>query len=123
MPELDKMFNRQRKSMLYLMGLYLLGIVFTPFDDIFQGLLLGTIFSMIIFLSLVNKNKKFSQAVAEGKKARSLGNLTRMSAAAIAAMIALRYPEEFRVVFVVLGLMTVYIVIMIDYFIQNIRRK
>ena len=90
--------------------------------QIFQGLILGTIFSLFIFWSMVQKNKKFSEAAAEGKKMRSLGSLTRMSAGALAAVIALRYPEEFQMVSVVLGLMTVYLVIMIDYFIQHLRR-
>ena len=53
---------------------------------------------------------------------RSLGSLTRMAVGALAAVIALRYPEEFHMVSVVMGLMTVYLVIMIDYFIQHLRR-
>ncbi|MCP1492438.1 ATP synthase subunit I [Peribacillus frigoritolerans] len=122
MLELEKMFNRQLKYMLYLMGIYLLGVVFTSHDSVFQGLLLGTAFSLFIFWSMVKKNKKFAQEVAEGKKTRSLGSLTRMSVAGLAAIIALRYPGEFQVVYVVVGLMTVYFVIMIDYFMQNIRR-
>ncbi|MET1181478.1 MULTISPECIES: ATP synthase subunit I [Bacillales] len=122
MLELEKMFNRQLKYMLYLMGIYILGVGFTSHDSVFQGLLLGTAFSLFIFWSMVKKNKKFAQEVAEGKKTRSLGSLTRMSVAGLAAIIALRYPDEFQVVCVVLGLMTVYFVIMIDYFMQNIRR-
>lgn len=122
MQELDKMFNRQRKYIVYLLGIYVLGAIFTTYDQIFLGLMLGTIFSLFIFWSMVQKNKKFSEAAAEGKKMRSLGSLTRMSAGALAAVIALRYPEKFQVVSVVLGLMTVYLVIMIDYFIQHLRR-
>ena len=45
-----------------------------------------------------------------------------MAAAALATVIAVRYPKEFSVVSMVLGLMTVYFVIMIDYFIQHLRR-
>lgn len=122
MQELDKMFNRQRKYIVYLLGIYVLGAIFTTYDTIFQGLILGTIFSLFIFWSMVQKNKKFSEAAVNGKKIRSLGSLTRMSAGALAAIIALRYPERFQVGFVVLGLMTVYIVIMIDYFMQYLRR-
>ena len=122
MQELDKMFNRQRKYIVYLLGFYVLGVVFTTYDPIFQGLILGTIFSLFIFWSMVQKNRKFSEAAAEGKKMKSLGSLTRMSAGALAAVIALRYPEKFQIVSVVLGLMTVYLVIMIDYFMQYLRR-
>lgn len=122
MQELDKMFNRQRKYIMYLLGFYVLGVVFTTYDPIFQGLILGTIFSLFIFWSMVQKNRKFSEAAVEGKKMKSLGSLTRMSAGALAAVIALRYPEKFQIVSVVLGLMTVYLVIMIDYFMQYLRR-
>ena len=122
MQELDKMFYKQRKYMLYLLGIYVLGVILTTYDRIFQGLILGTIFSLFIFWSMVQKNKKFSEAVAAGKKARSLGSATRMAAAALATVIAVRYPEEFSVASMVLGLMTVYFVIMIDYFIQHLRR-
>ncbi len=94
MLELEKMFNRQLKYMLYLMGIYVLGVGFTSHDSVFQGLLLGTAFSLFIFWSMVKKNKKFAQEVAEGKKTRSLGSLTRMSVAGLAAIIALRYPER-----------------------------
>lgn len=121
MLELEKMFNRQLKYMLYLMGIYLLGVVSLPMIQS-SKLLLGTAFNLFIFWSMVKKNKKFAQEVAEGKKTRSLGSLTRMSVAGLAAIIALRYPGEFQVVCVVVGLMTVYFVIMIDYFMQNIRR-
>ena len=123
MQELDKMFNRQRKYIVYLLGLYVLGVVLTTYDKVFQGLILGTIFSLFIFWSMVQKNKKFSEAAAKGEKMRSLGSLTRMSAGALAALIALRYPEKFEIVSVVLGLMTVYLVIMIDYFLQHLRRS
>ena len=68
MQELDKMFHRQRKYMVYLLGIYVLGVILTTYDKIFQGLILGTIFSLFIFWSMVQKNKKFSEAVAAGKK-------------------------------------------------------
>ena len=122
MQDLDKMFNRQRKYLVYLLGIYVLGVLLTTYDTIFQGLILGTMFSLFIFWSMVQKNKKFAEAAAKGEKMRSLGSLTRMSAGALAAVIALRYPEEFQIVSVVLGLMTVYFVIMIDYFLQHLRR-
>ncbi|MFL6517019.1 MAG: ATP synthase subunit, partial [Bacillus sp. (in: firmicutes)] len=54
--------------------------------------------------------------VSAGKKPKSLGSLSRMAVAGIAALIALRYPEQFDMISLVIGLMTSYIVIMIDYF-------
>ena len=62
MQELDKMFNRQRKYIVYLLGIYVLGAVFTTYDKIFQGLMLGTMFQLIYIL--VNGSKK--QKVCRG---------------------------------------------------------
>ena len=53
---------------------------------------------------------------------KSLGTISRMAAAVLAVAIAMRYPDQFNVFFVVLGLMTGYLVIMIDLTIHNIRR-
>ncbi|WP_409303217.1 ATP synthase subunit I [Peribacillus sp. SCS-155] len=122
MPELEVMFTRQRKYIMFLLALYLLGGAVTPYHSIFYGLILGTAFSLFNFWSMVRKNRKFSEAVSAGKKVKSLGSLTRLTIGALAAVIALRYPEHFNIVSVVIGLMTAYVVIMIDYFVQNLRR-
>ena len=76
----------------------------------------------LFFGQWYKKTRSFLRLLLRGKKMRSLGSLTRMSAGALATVIALRYPEKFSIVSVVLGLMTVYLVIMIDYFIQHLRR-
>ncbi|PLT35870.1 ATP synthase subunit I [Bacillus sp. V5-8f] len=123
MPELESMFNRQRTYIMFLLALYVLGAGFTPYNTIFNGLILGTAFSLFNLWSLVRKNRKFSEAVAANKKAKSLGTLTRIAIGALAAVIALRYPEHFHIVSVVIGLMTAYVVIIIDFFIQNLRRE
>lgn len=122
MPELNEMFKRQIKYILTLLGIYALGLGFTEYDSIFLGLMLGTSFSLFNFWSMVQKNRKFTEAAAEGRKMRSLGSTTRLAVAALAAVIALQYPEQFNIVSVILGLMTSYIVIMIDYFLQHLRR-
>jgi ATP synthase protein I len=122
MPELETMFIRQRKYIMFLLAIYLLGAAITPYHSVFYGLILGTAFSLFNFWSMVQKNRKFSEAVSAGKKVKSLGSLTRLTIGALAAVIALRYPDHFNIVSVVIGLMTAYVVIMIDYFIQNLRR-
>ena len=53
---------------------------------------------------------------------KSIGTISRMAAAVLAVAIAMRYPDTFNVFFVVMGLMTGYLVIMIDLIIHNIRR-
>ncbi|RFU62327.1 ATP synthase subunit I [Peribacillus glennii] len=123
MPELQSMFKRQRTYIMFLLVLYVLGAGFTPYYTIFMGLILGTGFSLFNLWSLVRKNRKFSEAVAANEKAKSLGTLTRIAIGALAAVVALRYPEHFHVVSMVIGLMTAYVVIIIDFFIQNLRRE
>lgn len=115
MPEFQEMYRRQQKWVLYLLSIYVLGWGFTPYQTVFLGLILGTCFSFLNLWLLVKKMKKFDQAITNGKKVRSLGSLSRMATAAIAVLIALKYPEYFYIISVVWGLMTSYIVIMIDY--------
>ena len=116
MPDFRQMFNRQRKWIFYLLSIYVLGWGFTSYQTIFLGLILGTCFGFINLWMLVRKSESFDKKVQQGEKVKSLGSLSRMAMAGIAAVIALRYPEYFSVVGLVIGLMTSYIVIMIDYF-------
>jgi ATP synthase protein I len=116
MPEFRVMYNRQRKWIFYLLSIYVLGWGFTSYKTIFLSLILGTCFSFLNLWMLVRKTESFDKAIAKGKKVRSLGSLQRMATAAIAVIIALRYPQYFQIIYLVLGLMTSYIVIMIDYF-------
>ncbi|MGG3469473.1 ATP synthase subunit I [Neobacillus pocheonensis] len=116
MPDFRKMYNRQKKWIFYLLSIYVLGWGFTDYKTMFLGLILGTVFSFLNLWLLVRKTEKFDKAISEGKKVRSLGSLQRMATAGIAGVIALRYPEYFHIIGVVIGLMTSYIVIMIDYF-------
>lgn len=124
MPEFKAMYMRQRKYIFYLLSVYVLGWGFTSYQSIFLGLILGTSLSMFNLWLLVRKNEQFGNAVMQGKKVRSLGSFSRMATAALAVVIALKYPETFHFISVVLGLMTIYIVVMIDFFIQSfIKRK
>ncbi|MDR6120989.1 ATP synthase protein I [Bacillus sp. SLBN-46] len=116
MPDFRVMYNRQRKWIFYLLSIYVLGWGFTSYQTIFLGLILGTCFGFLNLWLLVRKTEDFDKKVSQGKKVRSLGSLSRMAVGGIAALIALRYPEYFNVMGLVIGLMTSYIVIMIDYF-------
>ena len=119
MPEFQTMFARQRKWMFFLLSFYVLGWGFTAHQSIFLGLILGTSLSLFNLWLMARKIDKFGQAAAEGRQIRSLGSFSRMASAALAIVITLRYPEQFHLVSVVIGLMTSYIVIMIDFFTHN----
>jgi ATP synthase protein I len=116
MPDFRVMYNRERKWMFYLLSIYVLGWGFTSYQTLFLGLILGTCFGYLNLWLLVRKTEKFDKMVSAGKKVRSLGSMSRMAVAGIAALIALRYPDYFDMIGLVIGLMTSYIVIMIDYF-------
>jgi len=116
MEEIEQLFQRQRKYIFYLLSLYTLGWGFTEYKTVFLSLILGTVISLYSLWLLVRKTIQFGRAVTEGKKFRSLGMLSRMAAAGLAVFITVRYPDYFSIVPVVLGLMTSYFVIIIDYF-------
>ncbi|WP_297989585.1 ATP synthase subunit I [Anoxybacillus sp.] len=119
MNELQRHWRRHKSYILYLLAVYVLGWAFTPYKQAFSSLLLGTIISSYNSWTMVRKVERFGQAVASGQKARSLGMMSRMAAAAFAVFIAFRWPEQFSVGWIVVGLMTSYIVIIIDFFFQN----
>ncbi|MGJ7920746.1 ATP synthase subunit I [Neobacillus sp. LXY-4] len=120
MSEIKVMYTRQRKYIFFLLSLYVLGWGFTPYQSVFLGLVLGTSLSLFNLWLMVRKTDKFGDAVLQGKKVRSLGSFSRMATAALAVMIALKYPDSLHLISVVLGLMTSYIVIMIDFFLQSL---
>lgn len=119
MPEFKAMYVRQRKYIFLLLSVYVLGWGFTSYQSIFLGLILGTSLSLFNLWLIVRKAQRFGDAVEKGKSVRSLGTVSRMASAALAVIIALEYPEKLHLISVVLGLMTSYIVIMIDYFLQS----
>ncbi|MFY4775245.1 ATP synthase subunit I [Metabacillus sp. RGM 3146] len=121
MSDLHLMFQRYLKYIFFLLALFVLGYGFTGYKSIFLGLILGTGFGLYNLWTMVRKQKQFGRAFDEGKKVRSLGTLSRMASAGIAVLVGIRFPEQFNIVSVVIGLMTIYVVIMIDYFIIHLR--
>lgn len=118
MPELASKYSRSQKYIFYLLSLYVLGWGFTSYQSIFLGLILGTSMSLFNLWILYRKIDRFGNAVVKGEKVRTLGMLQRMAAAVLAVAIAMRFPENIHLMSVILGLMTSYIVIMIDSFVQ-----
>ncbi|MCM3764033.1 ATP synthase subunit I [Neobacillus niacini] len=121
MPELQAMFSRQRRWMFYLLSIYVLGWGFTAYKSIFLGLIFGTSLSLFNLWLMVRKTDQFGEKVLKGEKVRSLGSFSRLATGALAVVVAMRYPEQFHLISVVIGLMTSYIVIMIDFFIHSVK--
>ncbi|MBS4190087.1 ATP synthase subunit I [Bacillus sp. FJAT-49705] len=123
MSDLKTMYVRLRKYIFLLLSFYVLGWGFTSYQSIFLGLILGTVMSLYNLWLMTRKTEQFGAAVEKGEKVRSLGTASRMATAVLAVMIAMKFPEHFHLISVVIGLMTSYIVIMIDFFLQTFLRK
>ncbi|CAG9606677.1 ATP synthase subunit I [Pseudoneobacillus rhizosphaerae] len=119
MPEIKAMYQRQRKYIFLLLSVYVLGWGFTDYKAVFLGLIFGTSLSLFNLWLMVRKSEKFENAVLQGKKVRSLGTFSRFATAAFAVIVVLEYPDDLHLISTVLGLMTSYIVIMIDFFKQS----
>lgn len=121
MPELQLMFIRQRKWMFFLLSIYVLGWGFTSYQSILLGLVFGTSLSLFNLWLMVRKMGQFGESVSQGKRVRSLGSFSRFATAALAVIVAMKYPEQLHLISVVIGLMTSYIVIMIDFFMHSLQ--
>lgn len=120
MPELQQLFYRHCKYILYLLAIYFLGWGFTDYKTIFMGLILGTAVSLYNHWLLMRRTIRLGEAVAEGKKVYSMGTLMRMAAAIVAVYVAMKFPDVFHLTSVIIGIVTVYAVIMIDFVVQQI---
>ncbi|MBP1948859.1 ATP synthase subunit I [Virgibacillus litoralis] len=115
MSNYQNMATRQRKWMFYLLAILVLGAGFTPYQSIFLGLLLGSIVSFYNLWLLQRKTNDFAESVEKNQSARGLGTVSRLAAVALAVIIALRFEEHFHIIAVLIGLMTSYLVIIIDF--------
>lgn len=104
-----------------LIVVYSLGWLFTPYAEFFTGLVLGTVFSLLNIFIMYRRVNRIGQAALTEKKIYSAGSFTRYASAALAILIALSFPEAFNLVGVIMGLLTAYIIIFIDSFIQHLR--
>ncbi|MFA8438351.1 ATP synthase subunit I [Pueribacillus sp. YX66] len=98
----------------YLLAFFVLGWGFTSYQDVFLGLILGTIISFINILFLSYRVKKASDAAVEGRKVRSVGMMQRFALAGLAVFIVFQFPDVFHLFSMIIGLMTGYIIIFID---------
>lgn len=121
MTEYRKIVIRQRKWMLYLLAVIVLGAGFSPYPRFFNGLVLGTAFSFYHLWILHRNMERFGAMIINQGKRTGTGTFIRLGGAALAALIALRYEEYFHIVGVAIGLCTAYIVVFIDLTIHFIK--
>ncbi|MGP7817044.1 ATP synthase subunit I [Niallia sp. 01092] len=121
MLEIRLMLSRQGRYISVLLSLYLIGWALTPFQPVFLGLIIGTGLSFFNMFLLVRRMGKFNTAIDKGKKISSLGMLSRMATAILGVALAMEFPEHIHLISVVIGLMTSYVVIMIDFILNTIQ--
>lgn len=123
MSEYESMIKRQRKWMLYLLAIFVLGAILSSNPIFFNGLLLGGTISYYNLWNLQRKINRFGESAVAGRPVRGIGTLTRMISAGLAVIIALRFETHFHLIGVIIGLVISYMVIMIDFGIRTFSRN
>lgn len=117
----EGMINRQRKWMLYLLALLIIGASFTPYSAIFLGLLLGSSISFYNHILLHKKIDQLAEKVIKEEKPKGLGTVSRLAAVSVAVLIALRFPEKIHLIALIIGFMASYLIMIVDFIRQTMR--
>lgn len=111
------MANRQRKWMLILLALSAVGAAVLPNKQFFLGLLIGVVVSFYNLWLLQRRTNLLAESAEKTGKRRGIGTISRLAAAALGVLVAIRY--DLSVVGFIIGLMTAYPVIIIDFLLFN----
>lgn len=121
MENLRQIHNRQKRALFFLLALLALGWGFSPWPSVFAGLILGVLFGLYNFWILTRRMERFDRAMAEGKKAPSLGSGLRFASGIAAAAIAVSLPETFNLIATVIGLMIPYLFLLAERIISQLK--
>ncbi|EIT83827.1 AtpI protein [Fictibacillus macauensis ZFHKF-1] len=121
MTEYTMTFRRYIKYTIFMLSFFVLGYGVTSYKSIFLGLTFGTLFSLYNLWSMYSKIERLGQAITTKQKVKTMGSLSRLLMGGLAVLIAMRYPHLFNLLSVVIGLMTIYIIMLIDSLSQTIR--
>ncbi|WP_033542496.1 ATP synthase subunit I [Planococcus sp. CAU13] len=121
MDGLREIFTRQKRIIFFILALFVLGWGFTPYQDIFAGLIIGTLFGIYNMWILVRRMDKFDRAMVEGSKVRSLGTALRFASGVAAVAIAILFAEHIHLVSTVIGLMIPYILLLAERIIHHVK--
>jgi len=119
MTDYRAMVNRQRIWMLILLVLIAIGVLLLPYKTFFLGLLLGAVISFYNLWLLQRKIDIAGEAAAREGKRKGIGTISRLAAAALGVLIAIRF--DLHIVAFIIGLMTAYPVIIIQYLLSSKR--
>src|SRR5699024_10589052 len=113
MSEYRKMAKRQRIWMLYILVFFIVLAIIMPQQNLFTGITLGVAVSFYNLWLLQRKANLQGEVAAREGKRKGIGMISRFAAAALGALIAIRL--DWSIVGYIIGLMTAYPVIMIDF--------
>lgn len=116
-------FKRYIQYTLYLSSILVIGWGFTSYKPFFLGMLLGTVISLFNLWLLSRRIERVGQAVVKGEKAYSLGMMSRFASAGFIVLIALQFPNHLNLIGVIIGLMSTYFILFIDYFVSTFIRR
>lgn len=121
MNDLKRRVSRILKLSCFLLAAYVLGWGLTEYDAVFMGLILGTSVSLVNALYTGFKVHLFTERMKAGLKPKGMGMLTRFSLVALAALIAVRFPEWFNIIALAVGLLSSTVIMYIDGLVESIR--
>ena len=117
MSEYQNMSKRLFLWLLVILGIFIVLALIMPKRYVFSGVALGLAISLYNFWLLQRKARIQGERAAKEGKRTGTGMISRFAAAALGALIAMRL--EWSLIGYIIGLMTVYPVIMIDFIWHN----
>lgn len=121
MDGLREIYDRLKKMMYFILAAFVLGWGLTPYQAIFAGLTIGSLFGIYNMWILVRRMDKFDRAVAEGSKVRSLGTALRFASGVAAVAIAILFAKHIHLVSTVIGLMVPYVLLLTERIVYHVK--
>lgn len=121
MDGLREIYTRLKKMIIFILAFYVIGWGFTSYQEVFAGLIIGTLFGIYNMWILVRRMEKFDRAVAEGSKVRSLGTALRFASGIAAVAIAILFAEHIHLVSAVIGLMVPYALLLTERIVYHVK--
>src|SRR5690606_7274728 len=121
MEGLREIYTRLKKMIFFILAIFVIGWGFTSYQEVFAGLIIGTLFGIYNMWILVRKMERFDRAVAEGSRVRSLGTAVRFASGVAAVAIAILFAEHVHLVSTVIGLMIPYVLLLAERIIYHVK--
>ena len=121
MDGLREIYTRLKKMMYFILAAFIIGWGFTSYQEVFAGLIIGSLFGIYNMWILVRRMEGFDRAVADGSKVRSLGTALRFASGVAAVAIAILFAEYIHLVSTVIGLMIPYALLLAERIVYHVK--